>query len=50
LISDSLKNWRGMKNLMGDASRERWISSDSIKYLSSDEVDSWKKSIWLPCI
>jgi small-conductance mechanosensitive channel len=23
LISDSLKNWRGMKNLMGDASRER---------------------------
>ena len=44
LISDSFKNWRGMENSDGRRiKRALNIKLDSIKYLTKDEVDSFKK-------
>jgi miniconductance mechanosensitive channel len=44
LISDSFKNWRGMVNSDGRRiKRALYITQNSIKYLSKDEVDKLKK-------
>lgn len=44
LISDSFKNWRGMENSDGRRiKRALNIKLDSIKYLSSDDVDALKQ-------
>jgi len=44
LISDSFKNWRGMENADGRRiKRALNIKLDSIKYLSSEEVDALKE-------
>ncbi|WP_445956006.1 mechanosensitive ion channel family protein [Yeosuana sp.] len=44
LISDSFKNWRGMLNSEGRRIRRALnIKLNSIKYLSKDEVDRFKK-------
>jgi len=44
LISDSFKNWRGMLNSEGRRIRRSLnIKLNSIKYLSKDEVDRFKK-------
>ena len=43
LISDSFKNWRGMVNSDGRRiKRALYITQNSIKYLSKDEVDKLK--------
>src|SRR5690606_4392350 len=44
LISDSFKNWRGMQVSGGRRiKRALCIKQETVKYLTKDEVDNWKK-------